>query len=55
MRACLMQIFRKRFRQPIRQSFGQDALIVIVVLGEFLRQLIRADASGDGKAADDNL
>src|SRR5437867_4327964 len=41
----LMQVLRKRLRQPIRQRFGHDGIVIIVLslklLGEFIAAMNR--------------
>ena len=48
----LVQILGEGFRQSIRQRLGHDGIVLIVILLEFLRQLLRAMARGDSKSAD---
>ncbi len=46
-----MQIFRKRFRQPVGQRFRQDRVVVVVLCLEVFGQFIRADPRGNGEPA----
>ena len=37
-----MQIFRERFRQAVGERLGQDRVVVIMLMLEFLRKLVGA-------------
>ena len=47
----LVQIFGKRFRQSIRQRFGHDRVVIVVLTFEFFREFIGA-MNRDGKSAE---
>ena len=47
-----MQIFRKRFRQPVGQRFRQDRVVVVVLGLEVFGQFIRADPRRNGEPAE---
>ena len=47
-----MEKFSECFREPVRQRFGQDGIVVVMIGGEYFRQFVRADSRRHGKSAE---
>ncbi len=49
---ALVQKFRERLGQPVRNRLGHDGVVIVVLRFEFLDDFLQADARRDGKRAD---